>query len=58
VLDANRDLRWKIVQRGFWANGKANSRDYLVDIERYTTRDRAEAVRCPTLLTAAEKNRG
>ena len=55
VLDANRDLRWKIVQGGFWANGKASLRDDLVDIERSTMEDRAEALRCPTLLTAAEK---
>ena len=56
MLDANHDLRWKIVQRGFWANGKANLRDYLVEIERYTTKDRAEAIRCPTLPTAADND--
>jgi hypothetical protein len=42
VLDANRDLRWKIVQRGFWVSGKASLRDYLVEMERYTTKDRAK----------------
>jgi hypothetical protein len=30
--------------------------DYLVDIERYTMKDSAEAIRCPTLLTAAEND--
>jgi hypothetical protein len=56
AIDANRDLRWKVVQRGFRANGKANLRDYLVDIERYTMKDRAEAIRCPMLLTAADND--
>jgi pimeloyl-ACP methyl ester carboxylesterase len=56
VIDVNRDLRWKVVQRGFWANGNANLRDYLVDIELYTMKDSAEAIRCPTLLTAAEND--
>jgi acetyl esterase/lipase len=56
VIDAKRDLRWKIVQRGFWVNGSANLRDYLVDMERYTMKGRAEDIRCPTLLTAAEND--
>jgi alpha-beta hydrolase superfamily lysophospholipase len=56
MIDANRDLRWKVVQRGFWANGKASLRDYLVEIERFTMKDRAETIRCPTLLTAAEND--
>jgi alpha-beta hydrolase superfamily lysophospholipase len=56
VIDANRDLRWKVVQRGFWANGKASLRDYLLEMERFTMRDRAETIRCPTLLTAAEND--
>jgi pimeloyl-ACP methyl ester carboxylesterase len=56
VIDSNRDLRWKVVLRGFWVNGKANLRDYLVEIERFTMNGRAEAIRCPTLLTAAEND--
>ena len=56
VIDANRDLRWKIVQRGYWANGKTGLRDYLADVQRYSMQGRAEAIRCPTLLTAAEND--
>ena len=56
AIDGNRELRWKIVQRGFWANGKARLRDYLAEAERYTVKGRAEAIRCPTLLTAAEND--
>jgi hypothetical protein len=43
-------------QRGFWANGKAGLRDFLAEAERYTMKGRAEAIRCPTLLTAAEND--
>jgi alpha-beta hydrolase superfamily lysophospholipase len=56
MIDANRDLRWKIVQRGYWVNGKTGLRDYLADVQRYTMQGRAEAIRCPTLLTAAEND--
>jgi hypothetical protein len=52
VLAANAGLPWKVVQRGFWVNGKANLREYLADIERYTLKGRAEAIRCPTFLGA------
>jgi pimeloyl-ACP methyl ester carboxylesterase len=56
VIDGNRDLHWKIAQRGFWANGKATLRDYLAEVERYTMKGCAEAIRCPTLLTEAEND--
>lgn len=56
MIEANRDLRWKIVQRGYWVNGKTGLRDYLADLQRYTMQGRAEAIRCPTLLTAAEND--
>ncbi len=56
MIAANKSLRWKIVQRGFWANGQANLRDYLREIERFTLDGRVEAIRCPMLLTAAEND--
>ena len=43
-------------QRGFWANGKAGLRDFLAEAERYTMKGRAEAIRCPTMFTAAEND--
>ena len=55
-IDANRDLLWKIVQRGYWVNGKTGLRDYLADLQHYTMQGRAEAIRCPTLLTAGEND--
>jgi hypothetical protein len=56
VIDGNRDLRWKIVLRGYWVNGKTGLRDYLADIQRYTMQGHAEAIRCQTLLAAAEND--
>jgi hypothetical protein len=50
VIDGNRDLRWKMVQRGFLANGKLDLRGYFAEAERYTMNGHAEGIRCPTLL--------
>lgn len=55
-IRGNRDLHWKIVQRGFWVHGVDNLRDYFREAERFTLRGRAGMIRCPTLLTAAEND--
>lgn len=52
----NAGQRWKVVQRGFWANGVSNLRDYFKETERFTMKGRAEMIRCPTLITAAEND--
>jgi pimeloyl-ACP methyl ester carboxylesterase len=56
MIDAMKSLHWKVVQRGFWANGKTNLRDYLKEIEQFTMKGRAEAIHCPTFVAAAEKD--
>jgi pimeloyl-ACP methyl ester carboxylesterase len=56
VIAGNAGMRWKIVQRGFWVNGKTSLRDYLADIERYTMSGRAEDISCPMFLAAAEND--
>ena len=56
VIMGNAGQRWKVVQRGFWANGVGSLRDYFKETERFTMKGRAEMVRCPTLLTAAEND--
>lgn len=53
-IRGNRALNWKVVQRGFWVHGVATLRDYLASAELFTMRDRAQLIRCPTLLTQAE----
>jgi len=53
-IRGNRELAWKVVQRGFWVHGVSTLRDYLASTELFTMTGRAELIRCPTLLTAAE----
>ena len=52
----DRQLTWSVVQRGFWVNGTNNLRDYLSSVEMFTMEGRAESIRCPTLLTLAERD--
>ena len=50
----NRQLRWKIVQRGFWVHGVDDLRAYFASAELFTMQGHAERIRCPTLITMAE----
>lgn len=54
TITGDRNLRWSVVQRGFWVNGADNLRDYLAAAERFTMAGRIEQIRCPTLFTLAE----
>jgi alpha-beta hydrolase superfamily lysophospholipase len=54
TFHADRRLRWKIVQRGFWTHGVGTLRDYFASAELFTLHGRAEMIRCPTLITQAE----
>lgn len=56
-VENNRSMKWRIVQRGFWANGVDNIRDFLVKSNRFTLQGRIDMIKCPTLLTAAENDR-
>ena len=53
-IRGDRQLNWKVVQRGFWVHGVSDLRAYLASTELFTMRGRAELIRCPTLLTQAE----
>jgi dienelactone hydrolase len=54
MIAGNRKMTWSIVQRGYWAHGVDNLRDYLRSVDAFTLEGLAENIRCPTLLTAAE----
>lgn len=56
IIEANRQLRWSIVRRGFWVNGVDTLRDYLHQAERFTLAGRVERIACPTLITRAEND--
>jgi pimeloyl-ACP methyl ester carboxylesterase len=55
VIDADRSLHWKIVQRGFWTNGASDLSSWLAEMFRWKLEpDEVAAIRCPTLVTWAE----
>jgi alpha-beta hydrolase superfamily lysophospholipase len=55
-IRSNRQLNWKIVQRGFWVHSVDNLRAYLAVAELFTMQGHAEHIRCPTLITMAEND--
>lgn len=56
VVRADPSLNWKIVKRAFWVHGISTLAEYLALSEDYTLEGRLEAIRCPTLATAAEND--
>jgi len=53
-IRGNRQLNWKVVQRGFWVHGVDNLRAYFASAELFTMQGHAGHIRCPTLITMAE----
>ncbi|MEO6826299.1 MAG: alpha/beta fold hydrolase [Microbacteriaceae bacterium] len=56
VIQGDRELRWSIVQRGFWANNVTDLREFIRATTQFTLKDRIADIRCPTLLTSAEND--
>ena len=56
AIRKDRELNWKVVQRGFWVHGVDNLRDYLASAELFTVEGRAALIQCPTLITQAEND--
>ncbi len=56
IVEADRTLRWSIVQRGFWANGVDDLRGLIEQTAEFTLRGRVDELRCPVLLTLAEND--
>ena len=52
----DRQLNWKVVQRGFWVHGVDNLRAYLSSAELFTMTGYAELIQCPTLITQPEND--
>lgn len=52
----NRQLNWKVVQRGFWVHGVSDLRAYFASAELFTMKGRAELISCPTFITQAEND--
>lgn len=56
AISSEPEMRWKIIQRGFWVHGVDNLCDYLRSAEQFTMHGRAGAIECPTLLTMSERD--
>ncbi len=57
ALEGNRTMRWKIVQRGFWTNGAPGLAAFLAEMAKWKLEpDEIAAIRCPTLVTAAQSD--
>ena len=56
VITQNRQLRWSIVQRGFWVLGAKDMREFFRLAAMYTLDNRVPLIGCPTLITAAEED--
>ncbi len=55
-IRGDREMTWKVVQRGFWVHGVDNLRAYLASAELFTMNGRADLIQCPTLITQAEND--
>ena len=56
AIEANRGLRWKVVQRAFWVNGVPDLHGFLASCATFTLEGRAGEIRCPTLATCPEND--
>ena len=56
AISRNPRLTWSVLRRGFWVQGVRTLRDFLKSAETYSLAGRTESVRCPTLLTMAERD--
>jgi alpha-beta hydrolase superfamily lysophospholipase len=57
AINANRTWRWKIVQRGYWTNDATDLPSFLAEMGKWRLEpDEVAAIRCPTLITAAESD--
>ncbi|WP_290735567.1 alpha/beta fold hydrolase [Amaricoccus sp.] len=56
LVGRSRRMRWSIVQRAFWVHGVSDFPSYFRAISAFTLDGRADAIRCPALICAAESD--
>jgi hypothetical protein len=57
VVDADRSLRWKIIQRGFWTNGASDLSSWLAEMDKWKLDAQTVAqIRTPMLVTSADND--
>jgi pimeloyl-ACP methyl ester carboxylesterase len=55
-IEATPTLRWAVVQRAYWVHGVESLPEYSQISEDYSLKEVAGQIRCPTLLTWAERD--
>ena len=55
-VNANQRFHWIFVQRGLWANGASDLRDWLQKITPFTLEGVSSNIRCPVLGTFADRD--
>jgi pimeloyl-ACP methyl ester carboxylesterase len=55
-IEASPELRWKVVQRGFWVHGIDSLAAYLAISRDYDNREALRSIRCPVFLACAEND--
>jgi hypothetical protein len=54
VINGDRGLHWKIVQRGFWTNGATDLSSWMAEMAKWKlSPDEVSDIRCPLLVTHA-----
>jgi len=56
AIEASPQLTWTFKQRALWVHGVDSMMDYLRITPQYRLSDRADKIRCPTLITWAEND--
>ena len=55
-IEASPDLRWKVVQRGFWVHGIDSLAAYLAISRAFDNREALRSIRCPVFLACEEND--
>lgn len=53
-IESSPDLRWKVVQRGFWVHGINSLAEYLEVARQFDNWDAIHSIRCPVFLAWEE----
>lgn len=56
AIEASPQLTWTLKQRALWVHGLDSMMDWLRITPQYRLSDRADKIRCPTLITWAEND--
>lgn len=56
AIEAVPQLKWRVMQRGYWVNGVSDLRAFFAASNEYTLETVGQNISCPVLVTAAEND--